>query len=154
MLVGSAVEHAAGLAGMPARMVEIIRRSEADDETACTLADLLGLLGQAFPIEAVHDRTADGAAPRPERRGPRGAERQLLDAINGLASNKQPMRAVTPKAVGAVLQRNVQGVPIDDGNGSTWFITPEVGKRTNNHAPVDWTVTDKRPGGTAHGGRI
>ena len=154
VLVGSAIEHAAALAGMPAHMVEIIRRSEAEDETVCTLADLLGLLGQAFPSKRFTIAQLTSRLLDPNATDPEALNNQLLDAINGLTSNKQPLRAVTPKAVGAVLQRNVQGVPIDDGNGSTWFITPEVGKRTNNHAPVYWTVTDKRPGATAHGGRI
>jgi hypothetical protein len=49
VLVGSAVEHAARLAGMPARMVDLIGQAEADDDTTGALGEALALLQQLYP---------------------------------------------------------------------------------------------------------
>ena len=124
VLVGSAVEHAAKLAGMPARMVDMFAQSEGEDDTVSVLVELLGLLKQAFPkkeftIEELTARLLDQSLLDP------GAlNGQLLDAINSIG--KQPLRVITARAVGAVLQRNVSGRPIGDGDGGIWFIAPEA----------------------------
>ena len=146
VLVGSAVEHAAKLAGMPARMVDIVRAGEAADDTVAPLAELLGLLLQAYPQQlfTVEDLTAKLNAGMGA--GFDTLNAQLLDALNSVG--RQPMRAVTPKAVGAVLQRNVKGVPIDDGTGAIWVVQPRP--RVSNKDRVPWSVAPR----SSVGGRL
>jgi hypothetical protein len=48
-LVGSAVEHAAGLAGQPVRFADLFRANDAADEGVGALEQVLATLGKAFP---------------------------------------------------------------------------------------------------------
>ena len=147
VLVGSAVEHAANLAGMPLRMVDLFAHSEGEDDTVGVLAELLALLLQAFPgreftIEQLTTKLNSQNALDPE-----SLNGQLLDAIHSIG--RQPLRAVTARTVGAVLQRNVKGVPIADINGDVWIIAPKP--RTSNMDRVLWRIEQR----TSHAsGRI
>ena len=55
------------LAGMPARMVDLFAQSEGEDDTVSVLAELLGLLLQAFPAKefTIEALTAKLNAPEP-----------------------------------------------------------------------------------------
>lgn len=138
LLVGSAVEHAAKLAGMPARMVDIFAQSEAADDTVAPLAGLLALLRRAFPggtftIDALTAKLNEAVGQDYATLG-----NQLLDAINAIG--RAPMKAVTPRVVGAVLQRNVAGVPIDDAPNGVWVVRPE--RRRSNRDQVTWSIEE------------
>ncbi len=141
MLVGSAVEHAAALAGMPARMVDLFAQSEGEDDTVSVLVELLDLLLQAFPGKefTIEELTTKLNSQHPV--DPEALNNQLLDAIHSIG--KQPLRAVTARTVGAVLQRNVKSVPISDDDGKIWFIAPKP--RTNGKEKITWRITQRRP---------
>ena len=138
VLVGSAVEHAAKLAGMPVRMADLFAHSEAEDDTVGVLAELLGLLLQAFPsreftIEALTTKLNSQNALDPET-----LNGLLLDAVHSVG--RQPLRAVTTRTVGAVLQRNVRGVPIKDADGTVWTIAPK--ERISGWDKVVWVISN------------
>ena len=63
----------------------------------------------------------------------------MLDAIHSVG--KQPLRAVTARTVGAVLQRNVKSVPISDADGKIWFIAPKP--RTSGKEKIIWAITNR-----------
>jgi hypothetical protein len=137
VLVGSAVEHAANLAGMPAKMVGIIRAGEAADDTVAPLQDLLALLLRVFPDRrfTVNELTKCLIAGEAAEQDSLNA--QLLDTFNSL--RRAPLRVITPKTVGPTLTQNVKGVPIDDGTGDIWIVQPE--QRVSNKDQVAWTMT-------------
>jgi len=145
VLVGSAVEHAAKQAGKLVRMVELIGQTEADDETTGALAEMLELLRQLYPkgeftIEELASKLSEAS------NGPAdNAAALLLEMLNGL--RRQPLRMITGRTVGATLQNHVKGVPIDDGDGGIWVISPK--KRSNNKERVVWRI--ERPGAPVSG---
>lgn len=139
VLVGSAVEHAAELAEMPARMVDLFAQSEGEDDTVGGLVELLGLLRQAF---AGGEFTIEGLTTKLLAQNavdPQALNNQLLDAIHSIG--RQPLKAVTVRSVAAVMQRNVANVPVRDANGTVWFIAPRP--RSSGHDKVVWRITDK-----------
>ena len=93
VLVGSAVEHAAALAGMPARMVDLFAQSEGEDDTVSVLVELLALLLQAFPGKEFTIEELTAKLNAQNLVDPEALNNQLLDAIHSVG--RQPLRAVT-----------------------------------------------------------
>ena len=147
VLVGSAVEHAAKLADMPARMIDLFAQSEDEDDTVSVLARVARSAAESIPLQRVHDRTAHSHAQQSRRYDPESLHGQLLDAINSIG--RHPLRAITTRTVGTVMQRNVKGRPIVDDAGHVWTIAPQP--RTSGHDKIDWVIMDMSPPPTARG---
>ena len=98
VLVGSAVEHAAALAGMPSRMVDLFAQSEGEDDTVSVLVELLDLLLQAFPGKEFTIEELTAKLNAQNLVDPEALNNQLLDAIHSVG--RQPLRAVTVRTVG------------------------------------------------------
>ena len=98
VLVGSAVEHAAALAGMPARMVDLFAQSEGEDDTVSVLVELLALLMQAFPGKEFTIEELTAKLNTQNLVDPEALNNQLLDAIHSIG--RQPLRAVTAQDCG------------------------------------------------------
>jgi hypothetical protein len=121
---------------MPVRMKDLFALSEAEDDTMGSLADLLELLLEAFPHGefTVDELTKRLVAQDPL--DPTTLNGRLLDAMHDVG--RQPMRVVTPRAVGAVLQRNVKGVPIKRAGGRIVTVAPA--QRLRNTDKILWKV--------------
>ena len=146
VLVGSAVEHAAKLADMQARMTDLFAQSEDEDDTVSVLLELLDLLLKVFPCKwfTIEHLTA---MLRNHELDPMSLHGQLLDAINSIG--RHPLKAITTRTVGTVMQRNVKGRPIVDDAGHVWTIAPQP--RTSGHDKIDWVIMDMSAPPTARG---
>ena len=136
VLVGSAVEHGAALAGMPARMVEIIRAGEQEDETEVARRQLLELLQHHFPDGRFKVAELVGLMDE----GDRGAA--LKEAVNALAA--KPLDAFTGGTVGTVLTKHMARVVIEDSDGRSWKVAPEKLETKSKKVSPYWEIRDSK----------
>ena len=108
-------------------MVDLFAHSEGEDDSVSVLAELLGLLLQVFPNEQFTIEALVKKLNTQNILDPETLNGQLLEALHSVG--RQPLRAVTPKVVAAVMQRNVKGVPIKDADGVVWAIAPRPRER-------------------------
>ena len=121
-------------------MVDLFAHSEGEDDTVSVLAELLGLLLQAFPSKEFTIEELTTKLNTQNALDPETLNGQLLDAIHSVG--RQPLRPITARTVAAVMQRNVKGVPIRDADGVVWFIAPKP--RTSGRDKITWSITKKR----------
>ena len=108
---------------------------------------MLDLLLQAFPNKEFTIEDLTTKLNNQNLVDPEALNNQLLDAIHSIG--KQPLRAVTARTVGAVLQRNVKNVPIADDSGDIWAIVPKP--RTNGKERITWAITNRSTRATYRG---
>jgi hypothetical protein len=106
-LVGSAVEHAAGLAGTPIDFQTMFLEQEQDEDDSASLADALDLMAKQWPIQF---KAADVAALVNDRSNPRGT------ALRDFLFPDAPQNYVaSPKSVGRLLAAHVDE-PVKSGD--------------------------------------
>jgi hypothetical protein len=100
-LVGSAIEHAANLAGQELDFKKLFITQEEDDEESATLADVLDLLAKQWP----KGFTASDVAGMVNSPDPNDDEQTLRDFL--LGPNALPKLRLSPKSVGCRLRTHL-----------------------------------------------
>jgi hypothetical protein len=108
-VVGSAVEHAAGLTGKPVDFQAMSLEQEQDEDDSASLADALDVMAKQWPIQF---KAADVATLVNDRSNPRGT------ALRDFLFPDAPQNHVaSPKSVGRLLAAHVDE-PIKSGDST------------------------------------